>query len=376
LRLTGGKKVIVPDIGEIRATIEAIISQVLAERVGELSTEVMRRAMAELGPLLAQKGASDQHGTNASALLNAAVSNIQASSTQAEVLSALLDGAEKFAGRAVLFVVRADSATSWQGRGFADPNALKAIKLDVNKGAVGRLMQQRLSQTVPAADFSSDLVKKAGAPGGGQAHVLPLVVREKVPALLYTDAGAQGNRQVDASALELLVRWTGLWLEAVSGQRPAGSAGTEPRAHSAAEPMVAPGERVAERVVPVAGSRPVATAERPGDSMLANVPAPSNNASGRAAVHGSPADQELHSKARRFARLLVEEIKLYNQAKVTEGRRHRDLYTRLRDDIDKSRATYDKRYGGAVGGSEYFIEEVINNLAEGDASLLGSGFRR
>ena len=65
----------------------------------------------------------------------------------------------------------------------------------------------------------------------------------------------------------------------------------------------------------------------------------------------SPEDADTHRKAQRFARLLVDEIKLYNQAKVTEGRKNKDLYDRLKEDIDKSRATYKKRYGNTVAAT-------------------------
>jgi len=69
----------------------------------------------------------------------------------------------------------------------------------------------------------------------------------------------------------------------------------------------------------------------------------------------SPEDADTHRKAQRFARLLVDEIKLYNQAKVAEGRRNKDLYDRLKEDIDKSRGTFQKRYGNTVAASaEYF----------------------
>ena len=53
----------------------------------------------------------------------------------------------------------------------------------------------------------------------------------------------------------------------------------------------------------------------------------------------SPEDADVHRKAQRFARLLVDEIKLYNQVKVTEGRKNKDLYDRLKEDIEKSRGT-------------------------------------
>ena len=58
---------------------------------------------------------------------------------------------------------------------------------------------------------------------------------------------------------------------------------------------------------------------------------------------GSDEERRLHSDARRFARLLVSEIKLYNEQKVTEGRSQGDLYQRLREYIDRSREMYDKR---------------------------------
>jgi hypothetical protein len=91
----------------------------------------------------------------------------------------------------------------------------------------------------------------------------------------------------------------------------------------------------------------------------------------------SPEDADVHRKAQRFARLLVDEIKLYNQAKVAEGRRKKDLYDRLKEDIDKSRGTFQKRYGNTAAASgDYFNHELLRSLAEDDISIMGSNFRR
>jgi DNA replication initiation complex subunit (GINS family) len=91
----------------------------------------------------------------------------------------------------------------------------------------------------------------------------------------------------------------------------------------------------------------------------------------------SPEDADVHRKAQRFARLLVDEIKLYNQAKVAEGRRNKDLYDRLKEDIDKSRGTFQKRYGSTVARStDYLQQELVRSLAEDDISIMGSNFRR
>jgi hypothetical protein len=90
----------------------------------------------------------------------------------------------------------------------------------------------------------------------------------------------------------------------------------------------------------------------------------------------SAEDEEIHRKARRFARLLVDEIKLYNKAKLAEGRANRNLYDVLQDPIDKSRATYQKRYGSTVAASgNYFEDEMKRSLAEDDLSVMGSNFK-
>jgi hypothetical protein len=87
---------------------------------------------------------------------------------------------------------------------------------------------------------------------------------------------------------------------------------------------------------------------------------------------GSETEQRAHNDARRFARLLVSEIKLYNAAKVNDGRRNYDLYDRLKDEIDRSRKVYDKRVSPAVAARfDYFYDELVQTLAEGDPAKLG-----
>jgi hypothetical protein len=86
-------------------------------------------------------------------------------------------------------------------------------------------------------------------------------------------------------------------------------------------------------------------------------------------------ERRLHSDARRFARLLVSEVKLYNEQKVSDGRAQNDLYQRLREDIDRSRQMYDKRVKPEVAQRyDYFHYELVNTLAEGDAAKLGSEY--
>ena len=83
-------------------------------------------------------------------------------------------------------------------------------------------------------------------------------------------------------------------------------------------------------------------------------------------------DTKKHDEAKRFARLLVSEIKLYNESKVDQGRRNKDIYERLKEDIDRSRQMYDERVSeGIRKSSNYFYDELVRILADGDSEALG-----
>jgi hypothetical protein len=79
-----------------------------------------------------------------------------------------------------------------------------------------------------------------------------------------------------------------------------------------------------------------------------------------------------HEEARRLARLLVSEIKLYNEEEVEAGRRTNDIYPRLQEDIDRSRQMYRDRVDPRVRDDvDYFQQELVNILAGGDPDALG-----
>ncbi|MFN0110326.1 MAG: hypothetical protein ACKVZH_15830 [Blastocatellia bacterium] len=115
-------------------------------------------------------------------------------------------------------------------------------------------------------------------------------------------------------------------------------------------------------IEPPTFTAPVLEAPRPAQPVAPSVPIPT-----------SETEQRAHNDARRFARLLVSEIKLYNAAKVAEGRGKFDLYDRLKDEIDRSRKVYDKRVSPAVADKfDYFYDELVQTLAESDAAKLGA----
>jgi hypothetical protein len=92
-------------------------------------------------------------------------------------------------------------------------------------------------------------------------------------------------------------------------------------------------------------------------------------------IEVSDDERRFHNEARRFARLLVSEIKLYNEQKVNEGRDSSDLYDRLREAIDRSREMYEKRVQPQVASKfDYFHYELVGNLAQGSDTKLGANY--
>src|SRR3979490_3643726 len=101
-------------------------------------------------------------------------------------------------GRIALFVVKAGTASGWQSRGFAEDYALKAFPLDMNAGPVMHAYQNRVATPANIAEMDSRFVEQFGGPANEQVLVLPLVLKDKVAAFVYADAGADGTRDSDA----------------------------------------------------------------------------------------------------------------------------------------------------------------------------------
>jgi len=343
------------------------VTKVLEQHFPRLREELIQRVADEVKPAMGSGALSG--GASAEELLRS-VASVQAGTTQKEILRALLEASAGFAGRSALFVVKAGAATGWQGRGFANSDDIKDFALDVSGGVAFEALNSRVAAKGRGEEVDPKFSGQFGLPEDDRVIVLPLMLKDKVAALVYADAGGAGG--IDASALELLVTVTSGWLEVVSSRK---QAPKEPSV-DAVEAAPVPVQTVSTFADPFASHAPkhIAAAAGAGATEQQTVhateaPAPKPQI--------SPEDAEVHRKAQRFARLLMDEIKLYNQAKVSEGRKNRDLYDRLKDDIEKSRDTYKKRYGNTVAAdADYFSVELLRSLAEDDVSVMGPNFHR
>ncbi len=73
-------------------------------------------------------------------------------------------------------------------------------------------------------------------------------------------------------------------------------------------------------------------------------------------------DPEAVEKARRFARIIVSDIALYNQDAVAEGLRNGTFFDLLKTDIDEGRDIYEKRVPKAVREQKDYYQEAFDNF--------------
>ncbi len=405
-------------IRQLREQLEASRQEIEATRQ---EMEVSRQSLtASAAPAIATSARGADFD-----LLKAAVEEIDAQRTQSDALAALVHRAAQFAPRIVFFVVKSGSAMGWKTSGFTNglnDEAVRSLNVPINANTLLREALDRQSAAAGGPYSHTDnsiILGRYGTPAAEQAIAVPLVVRGKAAAVLYADAGTQSGSAINLEALEALTRVTSMAIELLPVRR-----GTEQ-----ARPATPPAQTTPTPAPPPAVMEPSPTAmptvfyggmgdepptrtqsafqaetaqqafaqTSPAPAPVPPTPPPAEErmefavaaTTARISTEGQATEQtteaaspeamneaevRAHNDARRFARLLVSEIKLYNEAKVSDGRRNHDLYERLKDDIDRSRQMYEKRVSPLVAAKfDYFYDELVHTLGEGDSAKLGSG---
>jgi hypothetical protein len=411
---------------DLKARTSALISQQMANWVVEIQRAIQAHqaalvgALDELGETVARYDEKVDEGSIAQAIgevisqqppaaggadyssLKTAIAAIEKGANLSEVLTQLMGEVTKHVERAAMFIVKNNAAVGWHARGFDHSEAVKGVTIPLTADTVFRLAHGSRSATRGHASHSPATAQALARLGAAPQGILavPLILRDKVAAILYCDSTHDELPASTADLVELMVAYAGKVIDVLSaaprtaaaaapgpGTSPGVGSGARPLA-PAAPPLDSPGSMTSGRF-PVARP-PVAPAPapapprqnsspplRPSAFTPAPPPAPASPPAfapaappARAAI--SPEDQKAHEDAKRFARLVVSEIKLYNEAKVTEGRKTKDIYERLKEDIERGRQMYTDRVPAPVrDSSDYFQDELVRILAGGDAAALG-----
>jgi hypothetical protein len=347
------------------------------------------------------------------ASLKSSIASIERGTNLSEVLTHLVNEATHHVERAAMFIVKSQSAVGWYASGVENPEVIKTITVPLSGDTVFRLAANSRQTERGHISHTPGTAEALGRLGGAPQGILavPLILRDKVAAILYCDSSADEIPQAEADAAEILVAFAAKVIDVLSaaprgqagpgtspgGRAPAPAPAPAPPAAApapapapaptpAAPPSVSPppgGDAAAQTVmfgtgtmraqatpqVPKPGTTPTGDVAAPPASAPPAAPAPPAPPDVRAM---SPEEQKAHDDARRFARLVVSEIKLYNEAKVSEGRQTRDIYERLKEDIERGRQMYNDRVGTSVRETtDYFQDELVRILGGGDAAALG-----
>ncbi len=349
---------------------------------------------------------------------------------QVSILECLIEGAARFSGRAVVFVCRNGQAMGWEQSGFAAnaySMAIRGVTLPLSEESVlSRVVSGGEALSSHESGLADPVWKAIGTDRSPRFAAVPLTVRGRIAAILFADAGTEEDQQsLQADALGILARMTEMSLETMTLRAERGQSDApaqQQEASAAASPSVeepraslAPVESAAVAVPPQLMSPPpevadpeaheVSAPETPAlpteppqveeDSVAAAEDAAETEAEDEASapeeapaveepaaevqadeaeMAASPVSEEeqLHEQARRFARLLISEILLYNPDQVQEGKEQRDLADRLKEDLERSEKMYRRRVAPHVAAqTNYFQEEVLRTLADGDPGILG-----
>jgi hypothetical protein len=280
--------------------------------------------------------------------LNAAAKRIRCAPSVSDIGLTLLDAAGDYCGRAALLVHKGGSLAGWRARGFAGGDSFSAawqrFQIPASAApAIAQAVETReavVSLSLPE-HLSAELTGLLGAAAEERVYLFPISLRRTVISVLYADSPGAAGR-IRPSALELLCLVAEASIEALSLQ-------------PAAAPRAGAGEFIEDR-----GDAPGA-AERADHSFLAGWDAL------------PPGEREMHLRAQRFARVLVADLQLYRAPEIREGKRMRNLYGRLKEEIDKSREVYQRKFGQSLN-ADYFHQELVQTLAGGQEELLGPDY--
>lgn len=270
-----------------------------------------------------------------------AIRAIDGARSLSEILDILVSCAGREASRVGILLVRAGQLRGWRFIGFG-PRFDAANEIELPLQDSGIIAEAVRTGAAVSSDTSGRTAAPAFAelPQGREALAVPIPMGGQVVGVLYADQGhADDQGRASAitwpDALEVMARHSARCLEALTAFK-AARVLTE-------RPDVPPG--TATDQPDIAGPRAGRLDEDPEDDS---------------------------DSARRYARLLVSEIKLYHEAAVIAGRRERDLATRLGAEIARARVLYEQRVAASVReGTDYFQAELVRTLANGDANLLG-----
>ncbi len=307
------------------------LEHVIDERFREATTRVEEAFAGEMESRIGELRRRLRHDLGDR--FNQLLRRVRKSETGGELHASVLDAAGAFCRRAALFAVEGQMLRCDGSRDIAaDAGGQLADVVIPMASAPALLNAVESADTViavrSATELSEQLAGFFGEAPDRKVGLFPIVSRGKTVGLLCADGQ---NGDIEVGSLELVTLLAGVTLEAKAAPAP------QPAARL---PVV-------DQVVRLSVLEP----------DLSRIP---------------ETDRSLHSRAQRFARVKVAEMRLYKAREVRTGRSRGDLYALLTGDIDAARDAFRTNFiEPCASMPDYLHSELVHTLANDDASLLG-----
>jgi len=270
--------------------------------------------------------------------LDRLVRSLVDSETPTDVFKVLLEGSRNAVPRAAIFLIRQGRIKGWGSVGYGSEPSKLQRKYSTPADA-GWLAQVAASETAISESGSVTADLDFGQPPAAEAFGVTVRVLDKPIAILVAERSADESPWL-APLLGMLVRVAELRLNLDLVRRKLKMAVGKPviveQAEAVAEPEVAEEPAAAEAKVEI--------------------------------------DNTEMDAARRYAKLLATDIRLYNEEAVLLGRRNGDLVERLGEHLGRGKTTFLRRHG-ELGPTalEILHEAYLQVLAGGNAELMPTG---
>lgn len=277
--------------------------------------------------------------------IHKSIMKISTADNQLNLINNLLEGLNRFCTRSALFLVKEDKLVGWKGRGFTKHGA--GIKDDEVKKVFFSFSADTIFKHVlgtketysgsPLSQPDDHLIfNRLGGDNPDSIYILPFFVKGKPQAVIYIDTFA--GREIGKKEIEMLSIVGEMSLDLLPlRQKILSKIKTREYVDVEEEPESPPSAKAAEM-----------EPEHPGDDNEITLPSVKE------------------SDPERLARVIINDIVLYNKKVVEEGRKKRAIFRLLEDTIMQAKELYLIKYSN-LG---VFEKQLVKQLAKGDKEAL------
>ncbi|GEM_PF-368809 len=292
--------------------------------------EALLAQLLEAAAVLSALAPSDPQDSR----LASALDLLEGATSQGDLLKRLLDALSTLVERSALFILKQGLASLYAHRGF-EADAPSRAGAGVPPSELESLIQGSTHSIRRKGPGYTALITPISSFEASDVAIFALRHKKRAVALVLVDSGLRQSLDYPEQARALVLAASAMLASLVAGKEEDSRSHSLPEAYpSAPTPVV---------TEPIIQAAPVEL------------------------------DSKTRAAAERLARVLVGDVELYFPAEVSQARIRGNLYGQLRNELERSRATFVERFGEEIEARyRIFTTTVIHQLCNGDVSKLGA----